>query len=490
MLSLPPAADYTASNPQLELLPKVLNAIFKYKWLIVLVTLAVTLPVALYLILKTPLYEVKMKVLIKAARSQVALNLVAPGQTVFSPAVTPQIINTEVQILKSNDLLIPAIQQSGYPLLPPGTEDTPIIRERKLMELRARMLFTPVPDANVIEVTIQDPNPKQGGRLLGTLATLYLKRRAALQAGSDATPEFFAKQVDFHKKKYERASNALDKFQEKFNIISLSGEMDQNLTRLMALEATLKDLQAEIDSSTREAAVLETQLKEQPEEITKERNIVINSEVVAMQAKLVEVERQREELLQRYTPQSRFVRDAEQQIASLRAAMGAKEQNVVGQTIYAQNQVKEGVFRALLAKQTALEAAIAKRKTLLEEKKSYEKRLDVLKDASFDLTRLRGDNDLAKDTYFMYEKKSEEARVSQAMDEENIVNASVVQVPTPPVIPLPRNLLIWGPVSAMAGAILGVAIALALDFFNLALDDEREVERFLQVPVLATVRHF
>ena len=231
-------------------------------------------------------------------------------------------------------------------------------------------------------------------------------------------------------------------------------------------------------------------MKEQPTEITKERNIMINPEVTAMQTKLVEVERQREELLQRYTPQSRFVKDTEQQIASLRAAIAAKEQNVVGQTIYAQNDVKTVVVKTLLAKQSALEAAGAKRKTLLEEKKSYEKRLDILKDASFELLRLRGDNDMAKDTYFMYEKKAEEARVSLAMDEDNIVSANIVQDPTPPVIPLPRNLLMWGPVSAMAGAILGVAVALALDFFNFTLDDEREIERFLQVPVLATVRHF
>lgn len=488
MLSLPPA-DHTAANPQIELLPKLLNAIFKYKWLIVLVTFAVALPVALYLILKVPMYDVKMKILIKSARSQMAVNLAAPGGA-FTPAVTPQLVNSEVQILKSNDLLLPAIGQSGYQLLAPGQEDTPIVRERALLALRARMSFSSVPESNVIEVGIQDPDAKQAGRLLATLATLYLKRRATLQAGSDATPEFFVKQVEFHKKKFTQASDALDKFQEKYNIISFGTEIDQNLAKLMTLEATVKDLQAEIDSSTREIAVLENQLKEQPTEVTKERSIVINPEVTAMQAKLVEVERQREELLQRYTPQSRFVKDVEQQIASLKAASAAKEQKVLGQTTYAQNQVKETVVRVFLAKQTSLEAAVTKRKTLLEEKKSYEKRLEVLKDAQFELVRLRGNNDIAKENYFMYEKKAEEARVSQAMDEENIVNASIVQNPTPPVIPLPRNLLTWGPAAAMAGALLGVALALALDFFNLTLDDEREVERFLQVPVLATVRHF
>ena len=137
-----------------------------------------------------------------------------------------------------------------------------------------------------------------------------------------------------------------------------------------------------------------------------------------------------------------------------------------------------------------MEAATAKRAALINEKKAYEQRLDVLKDRTFDLARMRGDYDLARETYFMYEKKAEEARISQAMDEENIVNAGFVQEASAPIIPLPRNLLMWGPVSAMAGAALGVALALVLEFFSLTIKDERDIEQFLQVPVLATVRHF
>jgi capsular polysaccharide biosynthesis protein len=48
----------------------------------------------------------------------------------------------------------------------------------------------------------------------------------------------------------------------------------------------------------------------------------------------------------------------------------------------------------------------------------------------------------------------------------------------------------WGPVSAAAGAVLGLALAMVLEFFSLTIKDERDIEQFLQVPVLATVRHF
>lgn len=490
MLSLPPSSDHATDHQQLELLPKLLNALFKWKWLIIATTFAVAIPVALVLFFRTPLYEVKMKILIKAARSQTALNLTTAAQGVSMPAVTPQIVNSEVQILKSPDLLIPAIKQAGYKLLAPDQPDTPITRERALQALRMRMAFNLIPDSNVIEVSIQDPDARQATRLLNALAVLYLKKHADLQAGGDNTPEFFAKQVKFHGEKFERTRQALERFQEKDNIVNISQEMDLNLSKLMAMEGTLKDLQAEIESATKEITALEGQVKEQPEEITKESRHVLNPEVTTMLAKLVDLQRQRDELLQRYQPASRLVKDKESEVAALKAAIAAKEQSVVGETLYAKNNIKDALSQQLLAKRVALEAATAKRKALIGEKKSYEARLDVLKDRSFDLGRLRGDFDIARETYFMYEKKAEEARVSRAMDDENIVNAGVVQEANAPVIPLPRNLLVWGPASATAGVVLGFALALVLEFFTLTIKDERDVERFLQVPVLATVRHF
>ncbi len=488
MLSLPPA-DHVSPYPQLELLPKLLNALFKWKWLIVLTMFAVAIPVAVVLYLKTPLYEVRMKFLIKSSRAQVALNLA--GQGVITPAVTPQIINSEIQVLKSPDVILEAVAKANYPLVTPGgDEDRPIKLERALQALRMRMGFNPVPDSNVIEVSLQDPNPKAAAGLLSALSLVYLKRHAELRTGGEQTRAFFEKQAELNKERLERARVQLEQLQAKDNIVSLGQELDANLSRLLAMEGTLKELQAEIESSTKEVEILQAQVKDQPEEVTTQRSIVANPEVGAMRIKLIELERQRDELLQRYTPASRFVKDKAAEIATLKASLEAKEQNVVGGTTFAQNRIKETLNQQLLAKRSSLEAVTARRKALIAEKKAYEQRLDVLKDRSFELQRLRGEFDLARDTYFMYEKKAEEARVSKAMDEQDILSAGIVQNAAPPSIALPRNLLTWGPVSAMAGLVLGVALALALDFFNLTIKDEKDVERFLQVPVLATVRHF
>jgi uncharacterized protein involved in exopolysaccharide biosynthesis len=404
--------------------------------------------------------------------------------------VTLSVLNSEIQILKSQDLLLAAIEDAKYPLLEEGEEATPARRERALQTLRTKMNFTPIPDSNVIDVTMQGADSAAATRLLNSLTALYLKKHATLHAGGDNTAQFFEQQVAFHRTKLDKARELLGNFQEKDNIVSIGQEIDLNLLKLSTIEATLKDLAGEIESHAGEAASLERQLKDEPDEIARERTVILNPEVTAMRTKLVDLERQRDELLQRYTPKSRFVMDKEAELVTLRKAIQDREQNVVGGTLISQNRMKDALTQLLLQKRASQEAAAAKRRALAQEKKSYEARLDVLKDRSFELGRLRGDFDLARDTYLMYEKKAEEARVSRAMDEQKIVNATVLQEAMQPLIPQPRGLLMAAAASGLGGLVLGIAVAFVLEFFNLTVKDEQDVERFLQVPVLATIRHF
>jgi capsular polysaccharide biosynthesis protein len=44
--------------------------------------------------------------------------------------------------------------------------------------------------------------------------------------------------------------------------------------------------------------------------------------------------------------------------------------------------------------------------------------------------------------------------------------------------------------AAISGLVLGVGSAFALEFLNVTIKHEDDVERFLEVPVLATIRQF
>jgi uncharacterized protein involved in exopolysaccharide biosynthesis len=490
-----PQPDQATSYPQLELVPKILNIFFKWKWLILACMLAVVIPVAAITLLKPYSYQVTTKILVRSARANLAMNLstserAASINPMVTSPVTIQILNSEIQILKSEDLVAAAVAQSGYPLVGSDQPDTPVNRERSIQSLRTRMTFTPLPDSNVIEVSIQDASATNATKLLNTLSALYLRKHANLQTGGDSANDFFVQQVRFHRDRFERARKELEAFQERDNIVDIKQEMDNALQKIAAMEGLAKDAQTDIATTTKEIAALQDKLANLPEEVTKERTVLINPEVTAMRTKLIDLERQRDDLLSRYTPKSRFVADKENEIAILRKALSDRDQTVAGDMVLSQNAIRNQATQQLMQKQIALDALLAKRTSILNERKSYEARLDVLKDRSFDLYRLRGDFDMARETYFLYEKKAEEARVSKAMDEEKLVNAAVLQSASAPLLPLPRGVAIAGAVSGVGGIILGVVVAFLLEFFNVKIQDEKDIERFLQVPVLATVRQF
>ncbi len=447
----------TQDNRDPELSRNILNILFKWKRLILTCLVAVIVPVLIVTLLRPPQYQVATKIFLKTLRAEVALTPAGP-ERILNSSITPQVINSEIAILKSVDLIKKAVEKSSYPLLTQDESGSAAKKERAFQSLRARINITPVPDSNVIEVGFQDQDPNQAAQFLNTLAALYLEKHATVHRGGNNTVEFFEEQAAVYKTRFEKTSETLKQFQEKNQIIDLSQEMSQNLDQRSKLEEMLKQIQAEIEAGENGIGTLEQQVKQPPDQVSTQTTVMISPDAASISSKLIELERQRNELLQRYTPKSRFVLDKENEIAALKRA--------------------------------ALDSLKAKRRTILQEIAPHQVRLKVLKNNSFDLGRLRKEFDTARDTYLLYQQKGEEARISQAMDKEKIINVGIIQEAFPPVLPLGRGLIMALALAAISGLVLGVGSVFALEFLNVTIKHEDDVERFLEVPVLATIRQF
>ena len=93
----------------------------------------------------------------------------------------------------------------------------------------------------------------------------------------------------------------------------------------------------------------------------------------------------------------------------------------------------------------------------------------------------------AEDNFVLYSRKQEEARISQALDQKRIINVSVAEEPTAPVLPASPN---W-PLNVLLGAVLAVlasvGLGLARDYVDSSFRTPDEVEVSLCVPVLASL---
>src|SRR5205823_11331005 len=109
------------------------------------------------------------------------------------------------------------------------------------------------------------------------------------------------------------------------------------------------------------------------------------------------------------------------------------------------------------------------RETSLDEELSRANRhLVGLQQKSVQFERLQQEAKNRRDTYELYVKREQEARISQAMDEQKLVNVDIVQRPA---LPLPRadTQRVSVALSLIAGLVVGIAGAFGREYMSRSL---------------------
>jgi uncharacterized protein involved in exopolysaccharide biosynthesis len=137
-------------------------------------------------------------------------------------------------------------------------------------------------------------------------------------------------------------------------------------------------------------------------------------------------------------------------------------------------------LQTLLADTQAREPALASR---LE---ASRQRLMDLRDKQFAVANLMQEADQKKYAYDTYFKKQEEARITEAMTDQSVVNVSVLDRAVPPLEPQ-NGVLLPLLLGILGGLALSTSTAVAVEFLSRRLRFEEEVERYLEIPVLAVI---
>src|SRR5439155_1548046 len=133
-------------------------------------------------------------------------------------------------------------------------------------------------------------------------------------------------------------------------------------------------------------------------------------------------------------------------------------------------------YNALYAKATAIQATISSYETRARE-------LDAKGIVQQDLLRIVKTDE---ENYLAYQRKREEARMTDALDRTRILNVTVAEQPSVPAIPsnTPLTSVVVG---FMLAVTMSLGTALALERFDSSFRTPTEVVAELQIPVLAAV---
>lgn len=386
----------------------------------------------------------------------------------------PTFVPTQFQILQKTEILYPVIENldlinkwSGEGAARKLPLQTVYLRLIRMMELRE------VRNTGLIEVGVYSTDPQEAANVANTIAVVYKdKRLTDLQKNIDRGLAQLGEEVEKQRKRVEEAMTEMAKVRERDGIIdpdpeSFNSALSTADRNLAALETQVNEQRLTV---TKLRGQLDQIMKLKPEEL-KEVLRTLNIEdqtVIKMVASLQEAASEEAKLL------NSGLGENHPRIASLRA--------------------QREVYSAQLAEQLATVRQSQATKLQVEETNlaELERRLKEAQGAHIQDRQKLSAYTEAKSKYLQAKKIFEQAQVKYSTEllERGIDfdPAKIWEKAEPSLYPAKPNVPAYMALAAMIGLIVGVGLAFFIEYLDTSVKTLDDVEKYLEVPVLAVIQ--
>jgi uncharacterized protein involved in exopolysaccharide biosynthesis len=440
-------------------------------------------------------YQATSKILVKHERMDPPISADSSGSTPqFSEAVTDTEVNSEVELIRSPDLLAKVATASGLQNKPQSIwtnfwrrdNDPQKVLAATVRKLRSDLRVEALPKTNMISITYDSASPQQSAQVLNTLVDLYMEKHLAVHQAA-GTYDFFHEQAQRYEHGLSEAESRLVKFRKAEGVVAPGQEKTATLQKVTEFRAELKQTQAAIAETEHRRQVLEAQAGTVPSRTTTEARLSDNPQLMGqLKFTLLNLELKRTELLQKFEPTYRLVTEVDTQLEQTRAAIEAAEKSQLREETTNRNPTYEWVDAELAKTRSELAAQQARAEVLKRTVASYEQQASVLDRQESVEQDLQRKKKAEEDNYLLYQRKQEEARISNALDRSRILNVAVAEPAVLPDLPSRSRLfsLLVGLLAAIAASVVSATTA---EYLNPSLKTPVDVIEFLDVPVLASI---
>ncbi len=468
---------------------RILYVLFKHKRLICVVFISLIVPMFLYLLFRSTHYLASVKVLINPSREFLNLSPTG-GQNSVNLFPSPEMINTEIQIIKSPELAERLAADIPFPDENIGNQRSEMEIRRDARRLKGLLTATAIRGTNLIQISVTTVyKPEWAVSMVNRAAELYLEQQIRVRK-TQGIEEFYDEQEKKLRVELIKGEEVLKAFQQKENIIDAPEEVKADLTALSASERGLKDTDSLIKETEQRVATLDDQLKQQKATVSSSTSITINPVYQQIRTRLTQLELERDGLLQRYTADDRLVKDKESEIEELKKKIATVKETSVGSENISINEVYRRILNELLQARVLLRSLNEKKIALTRQVETYSAGAADKRRKGFEYDRLLRDVNAKKENLDLYKKKAEEARISDAMDERKFGNAYILERAS---LPLPRadqSALLLMAVAIVLSMGVAVAAAFGMEYLNKTLRNEADIEEQIGLPVLATIQYY
>lgn len=475
-----------------------LAVLFRRRWQVLLSFAGIFAVVAVISLFGGNRYVSRMMILVSQnERANTPVNGQPNAQPIRNPnGVTVEQMNSEVALLRSQDLLRQVVLDCGLNAKPASYwRKLPLLHSRlspdqktaeAVRTLADKLKIEILPMSNMIRVSYPSPNPALGARVLKTLAALYMQKHVAVHR-PQGVYAFFQQQAKRYQEQLANQESRLVDYTQQEGVVSAPEEMTAALQRVSQLESMQDDTHANTIGTEQRIRELEKELGAMAPRVTTSIKTSDNAQLIQnLRSTLLDLELKRTDLLQKYQPSYRPVREVEKQIADTRAAIATAEKAPWREVTTNRDPTFESTLAELTKARADLADDAARTVALGQAVGNLKSRATWLQQQGVVQQNMMRKFKTAETDYLLYLNKAEQARIDDALDSRRILNVALAEAPSAPALPT-HSTLWYLALSAFVAGLAAIGLAFATDKLDPTVRTPDEVEVLLNLPLLGVL---
>jgi len=455
-----------------------LTVVFKRIWIITAISV-LTLAAGAFKVFKMPdQYQAQAKLLLERdpeLEKALLLRISSTGRSGEASYSYSQ----ESEIMTSRPVLESVILSLGLY----GFDDTTKFSNPREMEIALQMAvqelgryltISPSTDPNIIKVKFKSRIPKLCAEVVNELVERYIEYRFKIFS-DDQSIAFLERQIEETAQQLNDLQQSRMLFQSEETLYTPDREGEVLFTRLKDYQNRHDGVRLERISKEAKLTTLKTMIQsgnyeELPVIELGDGNIQIRG-ILDLKSQLRDLEYERNRLRDVYTDSFVEVQEKEAEINALRGRINDEIKEIA--------TVLESTINALRNEEATLRRSIV----------SIRNQISGLSGKELELQQLSRGITEKEELYSMLLKQREEARISQSK-KEMVVRVKVISPAVVPIDPVPTNKWLKLVMVLLFGIFAGISIAFFTDFFDHSFKNAEDVQRYLDLDTLASIRSF
>lgn len=414
-------------------------------------------PVIAYVMTLPRKYDAEVKLILKKNRAEVSV----AGTTQPPASVGEAEIAAEIELLKNHESYEQVATEAGLVSKTRNSGEARRALAEAVQQLETNLRIQQIGKTNIISVRNTSGVAETAAMVPNRLAELYIRKHIEVHGGGDAS-QFFDERTTHYQTQLDDAQRALTHFRQTGDVSLLNEQKQAYLRRATDLKVALEEAESQSRDAEVRLRMLEQQRGAQPLQVeTGSRTVRTSALAERLKGTLIDLQTKRAELVTKYDSQYRLVKEVDQQLADTRAALERESQPQLADSSQAPNPLRQSLESESLRLESQAAGLRARKTVIAKDLTEYRTRQARLEQLTANHNDLERSVKIAEENYLLYQRKLEEARLGDALDQRRILNVAVLERAGVPVLPVSQHrtyLLLFGFFAASFGALAGAFV--------------------------------